>query len=146
MEESNLKPYFEFKETLEKSSKLATFKEATLRIEEYLRDPIKYKENAEVKKTDAERDADAEFNKLRETDPDDGSVAASDANESSIFNNTAELSDNHIQPTPAPAKQARSETKSVRKPAAAKKERASLPLKFKVAPKVSIIDWECFSG
>ncbi|XP_059481030.1 cytokine-like nuclear factor N-PAC [Neocloeon triangulifer] len=65
IEESNLKPYFQFKDTLSKTSKAAPFREAVEAIEEYVENQRKGGGNI------GESASDAEFNRLRESFLDD---------------------------------------------------------------------------
>lgn len=67
IEVSNIKPYLLFKETLSKASKSAAFKEACEKIEEFMEDPQRFNASLEL-----ERDADAEFNKLLDSDNNTG--------------------------------------------------------------------------
>lgn len=105
-------------------------RDAVRQCDEYISDPIQYKSNAEPDpQNDRERDADAEFNKLREDDGNtDHEVSQSDA----IVDSTENTPKNRV----VPIKTTASSTKAVRKlPSSANKGRASLPFKFKVGKK-----------
>lgn len=69
IEDNNLKPYLEHRESIVKTIKNNSLKEAVKRIDEYLSDPEKYKANADLPSEEDEgEDTDTAFNKLRESD------------------------------------------------------------------------------
>lgn len=111
IEESQIKPYHEFKEKLLSSCKSAGFKEAVQQIEEYIAHPEKFQYLFSTEQENRP-DPDVEFNKLRE--------AVEDTEDTSINNNSTSEADDTVATTPASAK------KSTIK----KKVRASLPIKL----------------
>lgn len=69
IEDNNLKPYVEHRDSIVKTIKNNPLKEAVKRIDEYLSDPEKYKANADMPSEEEEGDdQDTAFNKLRESD------------------------------------------------------------------------------
>lgn len=68
IDDTNIKSYLAHKDELIKSGKTVAFKDAVRQMEEYISDPIKYKEHAEPPLGIKYRDTDAEFNALRESD------------------------------------------------------------------------------
>ncbi|KAJ6649852.1 putative oxidoreductase GLYR1 like [Pseudolycoriella hygida] len=68
IEDNNLKPYLEHRDSIVKTIKSNPLKEAVKRMDEYLSDPEKYKENADTPFEPEDDDTDTAFNKLRESD------------------------------------------------------------------------------
>uniref|UniRef100_A0A2M4A6P4 Cytokine-like nuclear factor N-PAC n=1 Tax=Anopheles triannulatus TaxID=58253 RepID=A0A2M4A6P4_9DIPT len=126
IEESQIKPYLEFKEKLVNSCKSALFKDAVRQIEDFMVNPDKYQALFTGENEAANRpDPDAEFNKLREGGSVSGTEDSGEAENSPTVNNTstpAALESVEGVDTPLTAK----------KPAAKKKVRASLPIKLNV--------------
>ncbi|XP_055539381.1 cytokine-like nuclear factor N-PAC isoform X2 [Wyeomyia smithii] len=118
IEESQIKPYQEFKEKLLSSCKSAGFKEAVQQIEEYIVNPEKFEPLFSTEQENRP-DPDVEFNKLREAPEETVSEEVS-------FNNTA-------TPTATETGNASPTTPATGKKSAAKKKvRASLPIKLNV--------------
>lgn len=82
IEETQIKPYHEFKEKLLSSCKSAGFKEAVQQIEDYIVNPTKF-EHLFTSEVDHRPDPDVEFNKLREN------TDSNDTDESASVNNTS---------------------------------------------------------
>lgn len=106
IEESQIKPYLEFKEKLLSSCKSAGFKEAVQQIEEYMTHPEHF-QHLFTSEQDNRPDPDVEFNKLRE--------GSAESEEAATVNNTS---------TPAALESAES-TPTTAKKSASKKKAAS---------------------
>ncbi|XP_058818010.1 cytokine-like nuclear factor N-PAC isoform X2 [Topomyia yanbarensis] len=109
IEETQIKPYQEFKDKLLSSCKSAGFKEAVQQIEEYISNPEKFQALFSSEQENRP-DPDVEFNKLRET-PDE---SASD--EAVSVNNTTtpaglEMGDDAIPTTPVTGKKSAAKKK-----------------------------------
>lgn len=116
IEETQIKPYHEFKEKLLSSCKSAGFKEAVQQIEEFIATPEHF-EHLFSSEKDNRPDPDVEFNKLREAANESGADETSANNTSTP---AAMETGDATATTPVTAK----------KSAAKKKVRASLPIKM----------------
>lgn len=110
IEETQIKPYHEFKEKLLSSCKSAGFKEAVQQIEDFIANPENYT-HLFTGEVDNRPDPDVEFNKLREAENDKGEE------ESETVNNTTTPGALETSETPSTAT----------KKSAAKKKVASTP-------------------
>lgn len=122
IEETQIKPYHEFKEKLYSSCKSAGFKEAIQQIEEFVATPEKF-EHLFSNEKEKRPDPDVEFNKLRE--------GSTESEEASVNNTTTPAALETVESTPTTAK----------KTAARKKVRASLPVKLNVEKVVHIFSF-----
>ncbi|XP_037024559.1 putative oxidoreductase GLYR1 homolog isoform X2 [Bradysia coprophila] len=68
IEDNNLKPYVEHRDSIVKTIKNNPLKEAVKRIDEYLSDPEKYKANADLPSEQEDEDTNTTFDQLRESD------------------------------------------------------------------------------
>ncbi|XP_058058014.1 cytokine-like nuclear factor N-PAC isoform X1 [Anopheles bellator] len=127
IEETQIKPYVEFKDKLLNLCKTAQFKDAVRQIEDFMVNPEKYQSLFTGENEAANRpDPDAEFNKLREGGSASGTEESGEAEHSPSVNNTT---------TPAALESVEelgSTPLSVKKTSAKKKVRASLPIKLNV--------------
>ncbi|XP_021701587.1 putative oxidoreductase GLYR1 homolog isoform X1 [Aedes aegypti] len=114
IEETQIKPYQEFKEKLLSSCKSAGFKEAVQQIEEFIASPENF-QHLFASEQDNRPDPDVEFNKLRE--------GGTESGEETTVNNTS---------TPAALESVETTPVTAKKSAAKKKVRASLPIKLHV--------------
>ncbi|XP_058449671.1 cytokine-like nuclear factor N-PAC [Malaya genurostris] len=117
IEETQIKPYHEFKEKLLSSCKSAGFKEAVQKIEEYISSPEKF-QTLFSSEQENRPDPDVEFNKLRGTPDESASDDATSINNTSTP--AALETGDAIPSTPVTGK----------KSAVKKKVRASLPIKL----------------
>lgn len=126
IEETQIKPYQEFKDKLLNSCKTALFKEAVQQIEEFMVNPEKFQPLFVGENEAANRpDPDVEFNKLREGGTGSG-TEESGPEDSPTVNNTT---------TPAALESVVEDggaSPMVKKTPAKKKVRASLPIKLNV--------------
>lgn len=113
IEETQIKPYHEFKEKLLSSCKSAGFKDAVQQIEEFIATPEKF-HHLFSSEQESRPDPDVEFNKLRE--------GSTESDEASVNNTSTPAALETVESTPTTAK----------KSAAKKKVRASLPIKLNV--------------
>ncbi|XP_052892478.1 cytokine-like nuclear factor N-PAC isoform X1 [Anopheles moucheti] len=129
IEETQIKPYLEFKDTLINSCKTAHFKEALKQIEEFRVNPEKFQPLFVGENEAANRpDPDEEFNRLREGVT--SGTEESGAEDGASVNNTS---------TPAVLESVDDATTTpLIKKSAKKKVRASLPLKLNVDKMASI--------
>lgn len=119
IEESQIKPYQEFKEKLLSSCKSAGIKEAVQQIEEFIATPEKFN-HLFSSEQENRPDPDVEFNKLRE--------GSTESDEASVNNTSTPAALETVESTPTTGK----------KSAAKKKVRASLPIKLNVEKVVCI--------
>ncbi|XP_055612460.1 cytokine-like nuclear factor N-PAC [Uranotaenia lowii] len=117
IEESQIKPYLEFKEKLISSCKSAGFKDAIAKIEDYIANPEEYA-HLFVGEQENRIDPDVEFNKLRDAEEEEEAAA------DTTVNNTSTISD--AIKTPVTGRKAS---------AAKKKGRASLPASAAKTPR-----------
>ncbi|XP_053672794.1 cytokine-like nuclear factor N-PAC [Anopheles nili] len=129
IEETQIKPYLEFKESLLNSCKTAQFKEALKQIEEFRVNPEKFQPLFVGENEAANRpDPDEEFNRLREGGTTSG-TEESGAEDSPAVNNTS---------TPAALESVDDVSTPLVKKSAKKKVRASLPIKLNVDKVTSV--------
>ncbi|XP_065090127.1 cytokine-like nuclear factor N-PAC isoform X3 [Ochlerotatus camptorhynchus] len=119
IEETQIKPYHEFKEKLLSSCKSAGFKEAVQQIEEFIATPEKFQH---LFSSEAENrpDPDVEFNKLRE--------GSTESEETSVNNTTTPAALETVESTPTTAKKT-----AARKKAASTTKARSIGNKAKAA-------------
>uniref|UniRef100_A0A1Q3G210 Cytokine-like nuclear factor N-PAC n=1 Tax=Culex tarsalis TaxID=7177 RepID=A0A1Q3G210_CULTA len=120
IEESQIKPYHEFKDKLLSSCKSAGFKEAVQQIEDFIANPENFT-HLFAGEVDNRPDPDVEFNKLREAENDKEADEAGKGEENSVNNTTTPGALETAEKTPSTA---------TKKSAAKKKVRASLPIKL----------------